>query len=304
MAPPRLRARYLWVVGLGVYIAAIWYFGWRRIGESLASLDVRFLVAMMLVEAAAQWLRAFKWRLGLGPGKNAIGLFFLSKATGYFSPGRVGELSPLLLKQHRTTKVAAWIVVDRLLEMSATLALGILGFCLLRVTDPRLLLTFGAAAVVLVAIPVYLVTRERLFAWFARRTKSGSFLNRLASVIEGTRTEILALRAKVPLASILTVLPTCMDIGASILLYRSLGFTVTFPLIAAVQCTHAVTSAIPITPNATGVPYAAAMVLLHEVAGIPYPALVAAVALQVAALNMVFWTSFGIGATNLRRQAT
>jgi hypothetical protein len=64
---------------------------------------------------------------------------------------------------------------------------------------------------------------------------------------------------------------------------------------------HAITAAVPFTPNATGVPYLAAAVLLHEIGGIPSDKLAASIALAVALTNVVFWLSAAIAATAFRR---
>ena len=287
------RIRYLWLVGLAVYVAAIWYVGWRRIGSALATVDLGLLAALMAVEAAALGTRAMKWRLVLGPDQSAFKLFFLSKAAGGWSPGRVGELAPLLLRKHRTPRMAAWIVVDRLLEVAATLGLGLVGLIALQRPTRGMLVTILIALAVLVVAPVYVLTRRAFFLWLAGYFREESLIHRGCMLVAAMSDEIVGLRKWVPVASALTVLASCLDVCVGILLYLSFEEYVSFFLIAVVQCAHGIASAIPLTPNATGVPYLVAAGLLYTIAGIPKEVLAAAVGVRMAAVNAVFWTSFG-----------
>jgi len=287
------RMRHLWVVGLALYVGFIWYIGWRRIGDALAGLDVRVLAALMAVEAWGLWTRALKWRLILGAGREPYRLFFLSKAAGGWSPGRVGELAPLLLRRHRTPRMAAWIIVDRLLEMAATLVLGLLGLFWLHEPQHGMALTALAALGVLVVAPVLVLTRRGLFAWLGGRFKEGGLLERGCTALALVSDEVRALAKRILAVSAMTVLATCIDIVVGMLLYRSFGFYVGFALIATVQCAHGIASAVPITPNATGVPYLVAAGLLYTLGGIPKEVLAAAVGVRAVAVNIVFWSSLG-----------
>lgn len=297
----RFRARYLWLVGLCVYLAAVWWLGWEALGNVIARVSVAPIVAMMLIELCAEWLRALKWRIALGPGNNAVALFFLSKAVGYWSPGRVGELSPLLLKCHRTPKMGAWIVVDRLLEMGATLGLGLAGLLALQVAQKGLFLALGIVVCATLALCAYLITRQRLFIWMVSHIREGGLFSRIAAFLAETSGEVATqFRSKAPVAALMTVAATAMDLGAAMMLLAAFGYVVTFPTVAVAQCVHTITSTIPVTPNATGIPYVSAAVLLNQVAGIPFPVLAAAVAVHLGAVNIVFWSSFGIGAMDWR----
>jgi len=150
-------SRWLWIVGLASYMAVVSYVGWRRLGEVMASFHAPSLVAMAAVYVAAVWARAAKWRLVLGADRQAVGLYFVSKAGGGLSPGRVGELAPLLLPGHRDARLAAWIILDRLLEGGSTILLGIAGVLLLKVAAARTIWVFVGALVVLVVAPMILL---------------------------------------------------------------------------------------------------------------------------------------------------
>lgn len=296
------RTRYLFLVGLGLYLVVVWWLGWQALRDAIVSVRVMPIIAVMVIEAAAEWLRALKWRLALGRGHNAVALFFLSKAMGYWSPCRVGELSPLLVRRHRTPKMGAWIIVDRFLEMGATLGLGLAGLLALQIPGKGLFLGLAVAVCILLLLLVYLVTRRQLFLWIASCQRGCWFRGRLANFLAAISEEVIQFRTSVPLSSIMTMLATVMDLCAGILLLGAFGYRVTFPMVAAAQCVHALTSAIPITPNVTGLPYVSAAVLLHQVAGIPFPVLAAVVALHIIAINIVFWTSFGVAAMGWRRE--
>ena len=289
------RVRHLWVVGLALYIIFIWYIGWRSIGGALVKVDPGVLLALMAVEAAGLWTRALKWRLTLGPGRSAYHLFFLSKAAGGWSPGRVGELAPLLLRNHRTPRMAAWIVVDRLLEIAATLGLGLIGLIALRQPQHGMVLTTIAALAVLVIGPLFVLTRRTLFIWLAGRSSAGSLVHRACMLLAAMSDEIFLLGRRIPAASAMTVVASCLDVAVGILLYRSFGFHVGFALLATVQCAHGIASAMPFTPNATGVPYLVAAGLLYTIGGIPKEVLAVAVGLRMVAVNIIFWSSFGLG---------
>ena len=296
--------RYLWVVGAALYLGIIAYIGWHRIEDALASIDPKMLACAVGVCALSLWVRALKWRLMLGAGQKAVGLFFLSKAGGGMSPGRVGELAPMMLKKHRTPRMGAWIVTDRLLEIAATLGLGLFGLLALRIPKGAIALTFAAAMCVLVIAPFFVLTRRRAFLWIAGRSRGGTLPHRTAMLIAAISDEIRLLGRKIPAASAMTVLATSLDLVVGMFLYMSFGYQVAFPLLAVVQCAHALASAVPLTPNATGVPYLVAAGLLYQIGGVPEDVLAAAVGVNMAVAGVVFWTSFLFGAAELRRQST
>lgn len=299
---PRVRrTRYLWPIGLALYLAVLWYVGWGRIGEALSSIQWPLLLAMMATEASAQWTRVLKWRLALGPGHNAAGLFFLSKAAGYWSPGRLGEFSPLLLTRHRSPRLGAWIFVDRLIEMTATLVLGLAGLLALRFYRWEVVLALAAAVLGAVAAAAYVGTRHGWMERQALRFAEGTRMRRAVTFAANAGREARRFSRSLPLAAPLTLAATALDIVSGMLLLLSFGYSVSFFVLATVQLTHAVTSAVPVTPNATGVPYLAAMTVLHELGGVPAEVLATAVALQIAAVNLVFWSFFGLGMLFLRR---
>ncbi|MDZ4860410.1 MAG: lysylphosphatidylglycerol synthase domain-containing protein [Candidatus Hydrogenedentes bacterium] len=296
----RSLAALLWVIGAGVFAAFVVVVGWRPIADALANAHVGKLTGMSLVTVAALWLRVYKWRIALGPAPGAIPLFWMSKAAGEFSPGRVGELSPLLLKRYRTPRIAAWIVLDRVLEMTATIGLGVAGILLIRVPNQTTAILAASLISFSMLAALYLMSKRALFEWLAAWAGSESRIGRALLFFAEAGSEIRAFRGAMPGAMVITLIAGFADVWAGMLLYSAFGTHVSFALMAAVKGLHAITSAIPLTPNATGVPYLTAAVLLHEVGGVSSEVLIAAIAVAVAITNIVFWLSALAAAPSLR----
>ncbi|NIA16673.1 MAG: flippase-like domain-containing protein, partial [Nitrospiraceae bacterium] len=295
------RRRFLWLMGVALYVGVVWYIGWGQIGGALLSVNPVYFALFVASMVNAFLVRALKWWLVLGRGQNAVGLLFLSKVGGGLSPGRLGELAPLMLPEHRTPRMGAWIALDRLLETAATLGLGIFGLMALGLPQPGIIATFLAAVLVLVIAPFYVLTRRRWFLWVASKTGEQSLPHRVAMMIAAVSDEIFTFGKKVPLASAITLVATCNDILTAMLLYLCFGYKVSFAMLATVQCAHGIAAAVPFMPNASGVPYFAAAFLLHKLAGIPEAVLAASVGISVTMSNVLLWSCFGLTAGSLRR---
>lgn len=296
--------RYCWIVGVVVCVGAVWLLGPGKIWEALSGVKPGVLVLLLGIQLCADWGRALKWYYVLGRGSNAIGVYFMSKAAGYWTPGRVGELSPLMLKTHRTPRMGAWIVVDRLLETAVTLALGAGGLMLLRANLSNGYVRFAAVACVLIAVASVAITRQGLFAWIAGHLKPAGLLHRIALFLEETTSEVLLLRGKLPLAMAITVFSKVLDVTVWVLVYASLGesYGISFALAAVAMCLGGLVASIPITPILTGVPYLAQGALLVEVGGIPPEVAAVALGLHFAVTNCMFWASVAVGAHDLRKR--
>lgn len=305
---PRLRrapnmSRYFFVVGLLVYVGVVWYFGWRQVRDALLGADVRWVAVAATIYAASTWTRIFKWRYALGSEHQPVGLYFLSKATGLWSPGRMGEFLPLLWRRHRKARIGGWILLDRVVEVIVTLALGVLGLGMLRLLDPLAFLGVLAAVAAASAFAVYVITRRDLLQrWsdrFAHRPRLGAALGVLAQ----TSGEIRGFRASLPVVSALTLTSKAADFYAVALIFRGLGYNIGFMLTAAAKCALAIVSFLPVTPVATGVPHAVQGWIMNEVAAVPPEVIVASVGIEAALLLVVFWTSVGIAARSIKAAA-
>ena len=290
------KARYLWIVGVAAYLGFLAYVGWADLRDAIADIHYRFLGAVIVLDLLVLWFRVSKWHLALHGESDVTRLAFLSKAGGNLTPGRLGEFSPLLMQQFRTSKVGAWIFLDRMLEAIATLMLGLVGIiAVVGLVGGYTLLYASLALMVLLILGSYMLMQDGLIAKIQTRCTSIEAIHRLLGHLRSVSIELALLRPKVPLFLGMSLIATAFDILLAYFLCLSLGFTVSLTLLALVQVVHAVTSVIPLTPNATGIPYAAAATILHQVGDVSLEALAVIVALRMLLGNAVFWVSFLIG---------
>lgn len=268
-APRGNRSRYLFLVGAILFAIVIWQVGWEKVSQALFSLDPRYFGAVVALMIGAAWFRAVKWRIVLGKGQNAAALLFLSKAVGNWTPGRVGELSPLLMRNHRKPRLAAWIVTNRLVEISTTLGLGLVGVLAFQFVNTLWAVLIVAALWAFLAAVFYGFTRRHLFERLAEHTPEGSRRRRFVNFLAECSTEMLLFQRLLPLIVAMTLGASLIDLTASVLLFHAFGFSVSFMLIAAVKCASALLAAIPVTADATGAPLLLSGALLYQYAGIP-----------------------------------
>ncbi len=295
--------RFALLGGILLLAGLINYFGWGELTLCLTGARPVPLFLMTVLILSGFWIRAWKWHYALGEGNNGIGLFFLAKMAGNWSPGRVGELAPLLLLSHRTPRVAAWILADRVLEIAFTLWLGMLGLAALG-HIPR------AGALLLAALTALglLVLRAGFREWNPPIDESSPTPQtvrghaRRWTLLLYHEARVLG-RHKLPVILLTTLVAKLTDIYTVVLLCRAFGYDASFLLVCAARCAHALVSGIPVTPDATGVPYMAAGWVLHQYAGIPAATLTAALALEAGAINLLLWLSSMVGMLGLRRAA-
>lgn len=292
--------RYLFLVGLAVYIAVVWYFGWREVRDALLETDARLVGAAGAILAVSTWSRIYKWRYALGPGQHAIGLYFLSKATGLWSPGRLGEFLPLLWRRHRKARVGAWILLDRVLEVIVTLALGLLGLGMIRILPVELFVGVVVAAAGLSAFAVYLITRRDLLRRWSERWVNRPRVSAVLRALAETSGEVRRFTRAVPVVVGITVASKAADLFAVVLIFKALGHDVGFMLMAAAKCALALVSFLPVTPVATGVPHAVQGWIMNEVASVPPEAIVVSVGFEAVLMLCIFWTSIGIAARAIK----
>lgn len=296
----RIRARgdwkrWLFLAGL-IFVSVLgWHFGFGKLIALARGADPVALAWMALWILAGFLIRAWKWHRALGPGSRGVFLFFLAKTAGNWTPGRAGELAPLLLKEHQNARVAAWIGLDRAVEVAFTLLMGVAGVASLGLLGPG---GWRGGIGGLLLLLVLGVCLWRVAPHLAARVRGG-ILARAVHIVRRLVEEAWLLRHALPMAALLTFFAKLTDIYAVILLCRAFGYDADFLLVCAARCAHGLVSAIPFTPDATGVPFVAAAWLLHEHAEIPYDVLTAALALEVIAINAILWICFCIA--SLRR---
>ena len=293
--------RYLFVIGFCVYFGMVWYLGWREIGSLLLSASggpIALAAALLLV---GTWARAWKWRYALGPGERAVGIFFLSKGAANWSPARIGEFSPMILRRHRTAKVGAWIMLDRLIEIVVTLVLGLVGLAVIRIVPLGLYCVILAGAVLACVANFYLLTRRAFFLRVAEKRDPASWTHRLAMLMAAVSEELHIFKSRLPIILIVTVITKITDLWAVVLIFGALGFLVEFYLVAAAKCALAMVSFFPFTPTSTAIPHGVQAWMMNTAADIPYEGLVAGIGVEVVLVSVTFWTSFAIGASSLRK---
>jgi len=288
-ARPRKTTRYLFIaLGITVYLIAVSLIGWRKVADSLAGANIPLVIAAAALTCTGALLRMWKWRRALGAERQAIGLYFLSRSGGVWSPARVGEFLPLLWRRHRSASVAAWILFDRVIEILVTLALGIVGLAFIQLVSPGSLAGIAAAVTLSSVIGVYLLTRADWLDALAARFDQTSRTRRALHAIANTSGELRRFARRSPDLLALTVIGKACDLYAVALIFRALGHPVGFALAAASKCALAIVSYLPITPITTGVPHTVQGWIMHESAGVMPETVAASVAIEAGIMMVVF----------------
>lgn len=302
---PRTRGnRWTWVflgIGLVFLVVLVGWFGPRTLWETVREARPLPLVAMTVIIAAGFWLRALKWRYALGPGSRGVSLFFLAKLAGAWTPARAGEFAPLLLAEHRRLGVAAWILADRVLEVWSTLALGVAGVVLLGLAGMWGGVVLVAGALGGTVVLIVAVLRAQVLIPLLDHDRPESLRAKIAEILRRLHAEFRSLGSRFPGIALLTALAKLTDVYAVVLLCQAFGYSVSFWLVCAARCAHALVSAVPITPDVSGAPYAAQAVVLHEFGAMPYATLTAALALEAALIYAVLYMSALVGTRHADR---
>ena len=295
--------RYLLIVGILLYGGIAVYMGVDRVGAALLTIQPLPFAAMMASLAFAMGVRALKWRLALGPRQDSTALFFIAKGVGDWSPGRVGEFSPLLVRRHRSARLGAWIAYDRLLEVVVTAAMGLFGLALIG------WIPWGIAVAAFLA---GLLAASGVLWWLGRiEEKSSSTISRspgvfarLFAIARTLRREAASLATAMPFILPLTILGKASDLLSVWLLFVAFGERIQVPLIMVTRCARAVLASVPITADQTGVPHATELGIINEVAGIPGPTIWAALLAEIVAYSAVFWPLFAFAIWRYRQPET
>lgn len=286
------KGRWLFLVGLILLTALGWHFGFRDLGTLLRGAKPAPLAIMTVLIVAGFWIRAAKWRYALGPGKQGVLLFFLAKTAGNWTPGRAGELAPLFLKRHRNARVAAWIGLDRVVEVAWTLGLGLAGVAWLGLVAPWAWISLGLVAPALGIFTYFGLTGSYAGTSAIAMDPKRDWRTRLFSILHKILVELILFAQKIPIILALTLVAKLTDVYAVVYLCDAFGYRAGLLLVCAARCAHGLVSAIPITPDATGVPYVAAAWFLHQYAEIPFETLTAALALEAIVINAILWACF------------
>lgn len=291
LARRRPRRAVFPLAGALLFAVVAWRLGWMELLDAARGARPAILGGMLLPIVAGFWLRALKWRYALGPGQHAVRLFFLAKVGGHWTPARLGELAPLLIKAHRNPRVAAWILADRALEVYLTLWFGAIGLYAMGLLSPALAWGLGAGGLTLLALGMYGLARDS-GGHPADESAGDGWRVRVRRAVPVLRAELRVLGARAAGVAALTAFAKLTDFWAVVLLCRAFGHEISTLLAAAARCAHGLVSAIPVTPDATGVPFVAAAWVLHTHGGVPYATLAAALALELAVITLILHASF------------
>lgn len=285
-----------------MFLFLLWHFGWHEVYSAVRNAQLFPLCCSALLTLAGFWLRAWKWRWVIGPNSGAVAAFFLSKTAGSYSPARLGELAPLLLRQHRTPRMTAWILTDRVVEAGCTVVLGLIGAYVLGVS-PKIWAVMIILGLILGLLTLfYLSGRSQRGVMQPDGGEKRASISRLRHLLRETGAEARRFTGYAHAIFLTTGLAKLTDILAVMLLIAAFGFDASFWMVCAARWAHAMVSAIPATPDATGVPFVAAAYVLNHYGGIPSETLIAAFALEVAIIHLALWASFFATAHGLHRR--
>lgn len=300
--PRHAKHGLLVALGVTVYLVAVSLIGWQKVGDTLAGADLPMVSLAALLTGAGAIMRMWKWHRALGSERHAIGLYFLSRSGGIWSPARVGEFLPLLWQRHRNPRVAAWILFDRVMEIAVTLLLGLAGLAVIHLLPVPALTSVIALVIAAGTCGFYLLTRSDWLRALARRLREGSHIRSTISALAHTADEFRRFLARPPDLVSMTVIAKCLDLYAITLIFGALGTPVSIALAAASKCALAIVSYLPITPITTGVPHTVQGWIMHESAGIQPATVAASIAIEAAIMVFIF-SLMALAATRAIRDA-
>lgn len=251
----RIRVALGWLVGVLVLYLIFRQIDVRQVFVSLGAASASLLSLSFALLVIAHLLRVFKWHIVLREQYGVLGvaaLFFSSKAWGDMSPARLGEFAPLLSEEYRRSRVAALLLVDRVLEAYATLSWGALGILLLRFRDVRVIA--GSAAAFL-TLAVFLVTLSGVRFWKRVHgfVKQWPVLGKTIDVALAIAHESQSFRRSAWLLCVTTVIASSLGVLSSQLLFESVGVRAGWPLVAMMNCVAAIAALVAVTPWGLGI---------------------------------------------------
>lgn len=205
------------LLGVAVLVWLVLHIGVTAILETLAHCHLGVAGAVVLIQMLGLTLRYLKVRVYTPEytAGDAAELFLMSRMGGELSAALY--LTPLVKQDFRSTRVAGYVLLDRLLEVGSTLTLATLaalwqwhGHSFLRLA----LLLFTAQLLAIAA----------LLAWPARLTPSfGQRLPRVSQSIAGVRAFLHGHRRNLPILCTLTLASTALDMVAVVIGFAAVG---------------------------------------------------------------------------------
>lgn len=190
----------LFFSGAGL-VYAFRQFNWTEFINLLQGVNYWYLVGAVVLQLAAVWVRALRWKWLLAPIKNIpTKLLFDATMIGYFGnnvlPLRMGELLRAYVVSNNssisTSKVIGTLIVDRILDFLAVMILAILFlFFSDLITIPRWIVIFSIILILGLFITVLIIGNKNP-DWNSIKRRLKIFQSNVGSKIYDIITNIIS----------------------------------------------------------------------------------------------------------------
>lgn len=297
------RATLPWVVSAGLFWLVASGVSWDSVLASLASVDVRWLLAALAVQALAYFLNSWRWRGLLNrqpvvPLRHAFGSLVLGQWANMLLPVRAGDLLRGWLLNRLdgvpTATAIASVFVDKLFDIVALL-LMLAYVATLAETDP----ITRTIVEVLAVVTVPLVLASFAFAWSRggwdaiARLFPNSAVAWATRVFERAHLSFSAFRTPslFALATVQSMALWAANLGTVVLLFQAFQFELPWQAAVAVLVLTNLAFLVPAAPAGIGVYQYAAVLALSGWPVAPNAALAFAITANVC----IFLLHVGLG---------
>lgn len=248
---------------------------WTQTVSTLSSIDLRFLIAALLVYYAAFPLRSWRWSLLLAQGSErrpgGVRLFVILMLGWFVNaivPAKLGDLYRSYLVKRSfgvsLSRTVGVVVAERVLDLTVAFALMIVGGYVAfgRELPVDSLFVFASAAVLGVLMAAGFLVLYALAPRLERFLPSEA-----RRVIRLFREGVLYSFRALPLAGLLTVLIWLAEAGHLFFVVHGLGLDLRASGVVFVAVAASILTAVPLTPAGFGFVEIAIVVLLTQVFG-------------------------------------
>lgn len=277
-----MRISKIFTIGLGLIFSSLFLafafaqVQWDSFFALLVSLDPTWNILVLLALLSAMFVRAVRWHVLTGLGRNKLSAVWNAACVGYFGtavyPARAGDVLRLLRLQQTTGLPAGHVVgsglTDRLVD-GLSLAILLLVMVFFKMDDLQATwgLWFVALAFVLAACFVgYLAIRGHLLKSYLQRwAVKGSLQQRLCRLYDDCVSGLQLLREPrvVICVLLLQLLVTSCDILACWALFKAFSWNMPISASIFVLVCLAAAIALPSSPGYVGVYQVAALFALR-----------------------------------------
>lgn len=192
-------------IGLLFSIAGLIYafhqFNWAEFIKLLQGVNYIYLLGAILLQLAAVWVRAVRWKWLLAPIKNiSIKILFDATMIGYFGnnvlPLRMGELLRAYVVSNNssisTSKVIGTLIVDRILDVLAVMILAIFFLFFTNLVDIPKWIVIPSIILILVLFISILTIGNKNPNWDSIKKRKIVFQSKMGSKIFDIITNIVS----------------------------------------------------------------------------------------------------------------